>query len=103
MGEIRFLVKECIEGGYTACAVGESIFVEGDTLESLRANALDAIKCHFEPAERPEFLELQWADHGLTDEQMKELARRIEDFRNNPDGGIPWEDVKADLRRRHNL
>ena len=45
--EIIFLVEEDIEGGYTGKAVGYPIFTEGDTLEELKKNILDALKCHF--------------------------------------------------------
>lgn len=31
----------------------------------------------------------------LTDAQKKELESRLEDYRNNPDGGSSWEQVKA--------
>ena len=98
--EIVFEVEELSDGGYVARAVGESIFVEGDSLESLRANVIDvidAINCHFEPDKKPEFLQLQWADAGLTADQMAELDRRIEDSRNNPDAAIPWEEVREKL------
>lgn len=47
MNEIIFLVEPAIEGGYTAKALGESIFTEGDDLEELRANIKDALDCHF--------------------------------------------------------
>ena len=36
-GEIVFLVEEAPEGGYTARALGESIFTEADDMESLHS------------------------------------------------------------------
>ena len=36
MNEIIFLIEEAVEGGYTARALGESIFTEGDDLDNLR-------------------------------------------------------------------
>ncbi len=36
----------------------------------------------------------------LTEEQKKELERRLEDYRNNPGDVIQWEEVKEKLRRR---
>jgi len=36
MTEIVFLVEDAPEGGYTARALGESIFTEADDLQSLR-------------------------------------------------------------------
>lgn len=48
MNEIIFLVESAVEGGYTARALGESIFTEGDDLDELRNNIRDAVGCHFE-------------------------------------------------------
>jgi predicted RNase H-like HicB family nuclease len=52
MNEIFFLVEDALEGGYTARAIGESIFTEGDTLDELKSNILKALQCHFD-ADRP--------------------------------------------------
>jgi len=49
--EIIFLVEEDLEGGYNAKALGYSIFTEGETLEELKENIKDAIKCHFDNEE----------------------------------------------------
>lgn len=35
MNEIIFLVEEALEGGFTAKALGESIFTEGDTIDEI--------------------------------------------------------------------
>jgi len=56
--ELLFLVEESEEGGFRARALGESIFTEADTLEELRSAVLDAVDCHFEPAERPRLVRL---------------------------------------------
>jgi predicted RNase H-like HicB family nuclease len=53
MSEIIFLVENAVEGGYTARALGESIFTEGDDLEELRSNIRDAVDCHFDEGEKP--------------------------------------------------
>lgn len=45
--EIIFLVEEAIEGGYTAQALGESIFTEAETLEELKIEIKDAVNCHY--------------------------------------------------------
>ena len=59
MTELVFQVEEDPEGGYTAKAVGASIFTEADTLEELRANIRDAIQCHFDkPEDRPKVIRL---------------------------------------------
>ena len=47
MSEIVFEVEEVPEGGYTARAVGHSIFTEADTFEELREMAREAIRTHF--------------------------------------------------------
>ena len=46
--EILFIVEEDPEGGYTAQALGESIFTEGDTIAAIKENIKDALLCHFE-------------------------------------------------------
>ncbi len=47
MTEIVFLVEEDPEGGYTARALGESIFTQGENMTVLRRNVRDAVRCHF--------------------------------------------------------
>jgi len=49
--ELVFIVEEDPEGGYTAKAVGYSIFTQGNTLEEVKENIKDAVKCHFESEE----------------------------------------------------
>ncbi len=49
MSEIIFLVEDAVEGGYTARALGESIFTEADDMDELRSNIRDAVDCHFGP------------------------------------------------------
>ena len=46
--EIIFSVHESPEGGYyEARAVGYSIFTQAKTMDELKANAEDAVRCHF--------------------------------------------------------
>ncbi|MUL36760.1 2-oxoisovalerate dehydrogenase E1 subunit beta [Gloeocapsopsis dulcis] len=47
MTEIVFLVEDDIEGGYTARALGESIFTQASDLKTLREMVRDAVHCHF--------------------------------------------------------
>jgi len=59
MTEIVFQVEEDPDGGFTARAVGASIFTEADTPEELCQNISDAVKCHYEnAADRPKALRI---------------------------------------------
>jgi hypothetical protein len=58
--EIIFVVEEAPEGGYTARALGASIFTEADDVAALEANVLDAVRCHFDDAERPRMVRLHF-------------------------------------------
>jgi predicted RNase H-like HicB family nuclease len=61
MTELVFQIEEDSDGGYTAKAVGASIFTEADTLEQLRDNIRDAVTCHFEkPEDRPKIIRLHF-------------------------------------------
>ncbi|HVG07901.1 MAG TPA: addiction module protein [Thermoanaerobaculia bacterium] len=40
-------------------------------------------------------------DSSLSDELKKLLEERLLEARSNPKAGIPWEEVKARLLRRH--
>lgn len=53
MNEILFLVEQAPEGGFTARALGESIFTGADTLPELHTQAQDAIHCHFDAGGLP--------------------------------------------------
>ena len=48
MSEIIFVVENSDEGGYTAKSLGHSIYTEAETLDELRENVKDAVKCHFD-------------------------------------------------------
>lgn len=58
MNELIFLVEEDLEGGYAAKALGESIFTDGETLEVLKENIKEAVRCHFEEDKLPKILRL---------------------------------------------
>ncbi|MGA8137343.1 MAG: hypothetical protein WCA48_24795 [Pseudomonas gingeri] len=45
--EIIFAVKRSPEGGYEARAVGHPIFAQADTLDELKVNLREAVRCHF--------------------------------------------------------
>lgn len=57
--EIVFLVEDDLDGGYTAKALGETIFTEADDLDTLKEMVKDAVNCHFEEiATRPKIIRL---------------------------------------------
>ncbi|MHB1677673.1 MAG: hypothetical protein ACYCSS_09090 [Sulfuriferula sp.] len=58
MNEILFLVEKALEGGFTARALGESIFAEADTLLELRQMVQDAVHCHFDEDDMPKVIRL---------------------------------------------
>ena len=58
MKEVFFLVEEALEGGYTAKALGESIFTEAETLDALRMEIKEAVSCHFEEKDMPKIIRL---------------------------------------------
>jgi len=60
MSEIVFLVEDAPEGGLVARALGHSIFTDAETMEQLRSNVRDALRCHFEPDEMPAVIRLHY-------------------------------------------
>ncbi len=58
--ELIFLVEDAPEGGYTARALGQSIFTEGDTVEELHEQVRDAVRCHFEEGQAPKIVRLHF-------------------------------------------
>ncbi len=61
MDELLFIVNEDPDGGYTARAVGQSIFTEGDTRDELVANIRDAVQVHFDASgQAPRLLHLHY-------------------------------------------
>lgn len=63
MKELIFVVEDAPEGGFTAQALGESIFTEAEDLKTLQENVRDAVKCHFETGQAPAVVRL----HSLGD------------------------------------
>ena len=60
MDELIFLVQEAPEGGFTARALGESIFTEADELDGLREMVRDAVRCHFDEGKGPRVIRLHF-------------------------------------------
>ncbi|MEK6565048.1 MAG: 2-oxoisovalerate dehydrogenase [Candidatus Omnitrophota bacterium] len=66
MSEIIFIIENSDEGGYIAKALGYSIHTEGETVEELKENIKDAIRCHFDEKTIPHIVRL----HMVKDEVM---------------------------------
>ena len=66
--EIIFEVSEDeIDGGYSASALGYGIHTEGDSLEEIRRNVIEAVDCYFdETMPRPKLIRL----HFVRDEVL---------------------------------
>ena len=62
--EIVFSVSESPEGSNEAKALGHSIYTQAKTLDELRAAVQDAVRCHFDEAERQSLIRL----HVVRDE-----------------------------------
>jgi len=60
MDELIFMIENAPEGGYTARALGESIFTEADDLANLRSEVRDAVRCHFEEGQGPKVIRLHF-------------------------------------------
>ncbi len=60
MSKIMFLVEQAAEGGYTARALGVSIFTEADDIEGLHRQVRDAVRCHFEGGQAPHMIRLHF-------------------------------------------
>ena len=52
MSEIIFIVENSNKGGYTAKFLSYSIYTKGQTIDELKENIKDAIKCHFDGNQR---------------------------------------------------
>jgi predicted RNase H-like HicB family nuclease len=66
MRELSFDVTQEQDGGYTAEAVGESIFTQADSWEELRTNAQEAVEAFFFDQPRPDHIRL----HLVRDEVL---------------------------------
>ncbi len=56
--QIVFEVVDSPEGGYEAAALGHRIYTQGDDWEDLKSMVQDAVRCHFEEADRPALIRL---------------------------------------------
>jgi len=60
MEELIFVVEEALEGGYTARALGASIFTEAATIVELHDEVRDAVRCHFDDDKVPKIIRLHF-------------------------------------------
>ena len=60
MEEIIFIVSDAPEGGFTARALGHSIFAEADSVEQLHEQIKDAVRCHFDENKTPKIIRLHF-------------------------------------------
>jgi hypothetical protein len=60
MSELIFIVEEAPDGGFTAQALGVSIFTEADTWSDLQAQVRDAVICHFDEGHGPKIVRLHF-------------------------------------------
>ena len=60
MDELIFVVESAPEGGYTARALGESIFTEAEDLAGLREQVRNAVRCHFDDGNGPKVIRLHF-------------------------------------------
>jgi hypothetical protein len=65
MSEIIFKVESAPEGGFTAQALGYSIFTEADSWAQLRTMVKEAVQCHFEPGTGPTVIRLHQVHEEL--------------------------------------
>jgi hypothetical protein len=65
MNEVIFVVEEAPEGGFTARALGASIFTEADTLPELHERVRDAVRCHFDEGQAPKVIRLHFVRDEL--------------------------------------
>ncbi len=49
---LQFFIQDSEEGGYTAQAVGYSIYTQGETLDEIVRNIKEAVDCYFGETEK---------------------------------------------------
>ena len=58
LNEIIFTVRESLDGGYEASAVGYSIYTQCDSYDGLAEALRDAVKCHFDEGNIPSLIRI---------------------------------------------
>lgn len=59
MKEIVFEIAQDVDGGFTAEAIGESIFTEADTWDELKANVREAVQAFYFDSAPPATIRLR--------------------------------------------
>ena len=60
LSELIFLVEEAPEGGFTAKALGASIFTEANRVTDLYDKIREAVWCHFDEGQLPKVIRLHF-------------------------------------------
>lgn len=60
MNELVFLVERDPDGGFSARALGHSIYTAADGEDELREQVRDAVRCHFRDEDRPKVIRLHY-------------------------------------------
>ncbi len=56
--EIIFLVESDPEDGFTARAIGQSIFTQAETFDALKEAVREAVLCHYDEGQAPKLIRL---------------------------------------------
>ncbi len=65
MNEIIFLVEDAVEGGYLAKALSQPIFTEAETMDQLKENIREAVRCHYEDNNTPPIIRFHYVKDEL--------------------------------------
>jgi hypothetical protein len=64
--ELIFQVEEAPDGGFTAQALGESIYTQAETYDALKDAVREAVACYFDEGQGPKMIRL----HLVRDELL---------------------------------
>ncbi|MFI5095921.1 MAG: hypothetical protein ACHQIK_21080 [Candidatus Acidiferrales bacterium] len=81
--EIIFSVQKSSNNGYEARALGHSIFTQADTMDELKLNVREAVRCHFGDGKTLPVIHLEvWANGRVLGSAKGEFA--VPDDFNDP-------------------
>jgi hypothetical protein len=81
--EIIFSVQESPDGGYEARSLGHSIFTQADTMDQLKLNVREAVRCHFGHGKTLPVIHLEtWANGSVLGSAKDEFT--VPDDFNDP-------------------